>query len=335
MGGAILGNLGHEVSNMKRSVPAMRLILLFAGLALSAAVAAQNYPSRTIRVIIGYGVGGPTDVVNRIVAAEMEKHLGGAVVVENRPGANGVIAADTVRRSAPDGYTLFGGSATAISPVYVKENAVVASRDFSPVATIALGTSYLFVPSGLKVASLKDLVAWTTANPGKLRFAATSISAQMQMAMISKRLGITFDNIPYKTTDQALAALLTGDAQAAVQAASGFEGALAAGKLRVIAIMSGERDALVPDVPTATEQGVPLVVRFNQSLWAPRGTPRDITAKLNTAVNDSLKIPQVVQTMRNVSFLPSPMTPEEVVKTYESEIAFYTEAAALIGFTPQ
>jgi tripartite-type tricarboxylate transporter receptor subunit TctC len=319
---------------MSLAIRLARFLLLVAGICAHPFAAAQVYPSRPIHVVIGYGPGGPTDVIHRLVANEASKRLGQPVIVENRPGASGMIAATAVKNAAPDGYTLFGGSATAVSPVYIKDG-LLASKELAPIATVGLVPIFMYVTGNLGVGTLKEFVAWTKANPGKLRFGASSTSATMLMALMSNRLGITFENIPYKTTDQVAAAMVANDVQVSIQAESGFKPLLDSGKVRGIAVLSQERYALAPSIPTATEQGIPLVLRFNQGLWAPLGTPREIIGKLNSAVNESLRNPEVAKAARNTANEIALMTPEEVLKTFESEMAFYTEAAALIGFKPQ
>jgi len=315
-------------------IRSLRNAFLLAALGASALASAQTFPTKPLRLIIGYGPGGVTDVVNRLVADEMGKRLGQPVVVENRPGANALLAARTVQGAAPDGHTLYGGSATTFAPVYMKDN-MIATRDLAPVATSALGDWFMYVPTSLGVNNLKELMAWAKANPGKLRFAAPSPSNTMLMAVVAKRMGFEFEAIPYKTTDQTIAAMLTGDAQVTFNAASGFGPMLQAGKLRVISTLSPQRTAMMPDVMTATEQGVPLTLRFNQGIWTTLGTPRDAIMKMNAAVNEAIRVPAVVERIRNSALATQPMSPEEVGRSYDNELKFYTEAAALIGYQPQ
>jgi tripartite-type tricarboxylate transporter receptor subunit TctC len=301
---------------MKATNLGLRLLALGAGLAISAAAAAQAFPNKPLKLIIGYGPGGVTDVINRVVADEMGKRLGQPVTVENRPGANALLAAQAVKNAAPDGYTLYGGSATTFAPVYMKEN-MIASKELAPVATSGLGDWFMYVPTSLGINNLKELAAWAKANPGKMRFAAPSPSNTMLFARVAKDMGFTYEAIPYKTTDQTIQALIAGDAQVTFNAASGFDAMLQA------------------DVPSATEQGVPLVVRFNQGIWTTLGTPRDVILKLNAAVNEGIKAPAAAEKIRNAALAIQPMTPEEVAKAYDQELQFYTEAAKLINYQPQ
>jgi tripartite-type tricarboxylate transporter receptor subunit TctC len=312
----------------------VRLFALCAGFAFSAAALAQAFPSKPLKLIIGYGPGGVTDVINRVVAEEMGKKLGQPVTVENRPGANALLAAQAVKNAAPDGHTLFGGSAATFSPVYMKES-MVAGKELAPVATMGLGDWFMYVPTSLKINSLKELAAWAKANPGKMRFAAPSPSNTMLFAKVAKDMGFTYEAIPYKTTDQTIQALVAGDAHVTFNAASGFDAMLQAGKLKAISTLAPGRVAIRPDVPSATEQGVPLVVRFNQGIWTTIGTPRDVIMKLNAAANDAIRVPAAAEKIKNAALAIQPMTPEEVLQAFNQEMAFYTEAAKLIGYQPQ
>jgi tripartite-type tricarboxylate transporter receptor subunit TctC len=295
---------------------------------------AQSFPARPLRLIIGFAPGGITDVLNRMVAEKMGAHLGQPVVVENRPGANSLLAAQAVRNAAPDGYTLFGGVSTVFAPVFMKSG-FSAATELAPVAATVTGDWYMYVTSSLGVGSIKELVAWAKSNPGKLRFAAPATSNHMLMAVFSKRLGMEFENIPYKATDQTILSLLAGDTQVTFNAAAGFEPYLQNGKLRAIATLAPARTALMPDVPTAAEQGVPLVLRFNHGIWTALKVPRDVIARLGEGVNAALQDPQLQEAARKASLAVVSMTPEEMVRTYEGQIQFFTEAAALINFKPE
>jgi tripartite-type tricarboxylate transporter receptor subunit TctC len=321
---------------MRFSIRIAQALVLTAGCAASLGAAAQTYPSKPIKVIVGYGPGGVTDVVHRLVADELTKRLGQPMLVENRPGADSLIAARAVKDSAPDGYTFFAGNVIVFGPLFMKENAVLASKELTPVANTVTGDRFIYAGGNLGISSLKDLAAWAKANPGKLRYASPNSAAQMNMAMILKRLGVaSFEAIPYKTSDQTVTAVLTGDAHITFNAAPGFSQLIQSGKLRAIAVMAPVRSKILTDVPTAMEQGVNLVLRFNQGFWGPLGIPREIVTKLNGTVNEALKDPALVQKIHNASLEVVPMTPEEMIKAFDHEVAFFTEAAPLVGFKPQ
>lgn len=310
------------------------LFAVSAALALPISGSAQTYPSKQIRVIIGYGPGGVTDVLNRLVADEAGKRLGQPMVVENRPGAASLVAAQAVKASAPDGYTLLGGSVTGFHPIFMK-SALDASKELTPISTFAYGDWFMYVPTSINVNSLRDLAAYAKANPGKMRFAAPATTNTLLFNMVSKRLGITFENIPYKTTDQTIAAMLQGDAAVTFNAVPGFDPHIQAGKLKSIALLSPARSPIRPDVATAKEQGVDVELRFNIGLWGPAGLPNDIVGRLNAAVREALKNPTVAERIRNAALSPTPASPDEMLRDFNKEIGLYREAIADSGYVPQ
>ena len=310
-----------------------RLIAAIAFIASGAAMA-QSYPSKPVKIVIGFGAGGVTDVLNRIMADQMGKVSGGSFIVENRPGASGLVAAQAVKNAAPDGYTLFGGSVATYTPTFMKES-LSADKELSPISSFARGDWFMYVPTSIGVTSARELAAYAKANEGKFRFAAPSQSNTMLMAMVAKQQSYKFENIPYKTTDQTIQALLTGDGQVTFNAASGFPPHIQSGKLRAIMTLSPTRSALMPEVPTAKEQGLNIVTNFNIGLWAPLATPRDLIMKLNAMVVESLKDAGTITKIRNASLSPVSATPEEMLADFKSDNAFYAEAAALTGFVPQ
>lgn len=315
---------------MKR---ALKLLMLCLIAAASSTAIAQNYPNRPIKLIIGYGPGGVTDVLNRLIADEISKRVGQPVLVENRPGAGALLASRAVKLAPPDGYALFGGSGSTFSPVMMQDSLDI-TKELAPISMFASGDWFMYVPTSIGVGNLRELAAYAKANAGKFRFSSPSPSNTMLMAMVAKHFGFTFENIPYKASDQTIQAMLTGDGHVTFNAASGFGPQIQAGKLRAIATLSPKRSAMMPDVPTAQEQNVPIVTQFEVGLWAPLGTPRDIIMKLNAAVVEGLKNPATVEKIRNASLQPASSTPEALLEANKAALAFYTEAAALIGFKP-
>lgn len=302
------------------------------GTALSAS--AQSYPSKSVRVIIGYAPGGVTDVLNRIVADEIGKRLGQPFVVENRPGAAGLVAATAVKNAPADGYTLFGGSAIGFNPIFMKAS-MDASKELTPISAYATGDWFLYVPTSLGINNLKDLAAYGKANSGRVRFSSPATGNTQLFAMISHALGFKFENVPYRTTDQTIAALLSGDGHATFNAAPGFDPHIQSGKLKPISTLSPGRSPVRPDVPTAKEQGVDVVVRFNIGLWAPAGLPNDIVGKLGATVREALVTPSVAEKFRNAALTPQPSPPADMLREYASEIAAYKAAMTVTGYEPQ
>jgi tripartite-type tricarboxylate transporter receptor subunit TctC len=314
-------------ANILKSITALSLA------ALSGTALAQGYPSKPIRVLVGYGAGGITDIVVRVSTEEMGRRLGQPVVIENRPGASAAVAGNAVRTSAPDGYTLYGGPVAGFAPVFLKDASIDASKALAPISMLGAGDWFMYVPTNLPINNLKDLTAYAKAN--SLRFSSPSTVNTMLMALIAKRLGFNVETIPYKATDQTITSMLNGDTQVSLNAASGFAPFLSSGRLRVISTLSSKRLDIMPNVPTGIEQGLPLETYSQISLWAPLGTPTDIINKLNAAAIESLKTPSVVEKFRNVSYNPQSSSPQDLIRRTDEDIKLLVEAAALIGFQPQ
>jgi tripartite-type tricarboxylate transporter receptor subunit TctC len=296
---------------------------------------AQGYPVRPIHGIVGYGPGGVTDVTARIVADAMGKALGQAIIIENRPGASSLLAANLVKTATPDGYTILIGPTTGFAPVFIKDNAILASKELAPVSNITYGVTFLYASSSIGVNSLKDLVNYAKQHPSKVRFASVATSNSLNMVLIAKHLGLAYDDIPYKTTEQTIAALLSDDAQITLNALPGFEAHLKSGKLKVIGALSPQRTDLLPDAATLAEQGVPLTHRFSNGIWAPLGTPQAVIGTLNKAARSALADPSVVSRLKALSLSAAPSTPEELIVDLDSQLKLFGEAAALAGFKPQ
>jgi tripartite-type tricarboxylate transporter receptor subunit TctC len=293
---------------------------------------AQAWPSRPVHVIIGYGAGGSTDVIVRLVADDLSKRLGQSFIVENRPGANGLIAARAVKSSTPDGYTLYGGSATPFTAVFMKDN-MDAAKDLQPVSVMALGDWFVWVRSDLGVTNLKELAA--KGKSMKLKFASPSPANHALMASVAKQLGFDYENIPYKTTDQTITAVVSGETDFTLNNPAGFTGYAQQGKVRAVATFAPQRTPLMPNVPTAREQGVDMETRFNMGIWAPLGTPHDVVAKLGASIAEAVKTQAVAEKVAGISMIPTGSTPEELVRTFQSEVKTYQEAAGVVGMQPQ
>lgn len=301
-------------------------------LAAASAASAQAWPNKPVRIVIGFGAGGSTDIIVRLVAEDLGKRLGQSFIVENRTGANGLIAANAVKTAAPDGYTLYGGSATPFTSVFMKDN-MDAAKDLAPVSIMALGDWFVWVRSDLGVTNLRELAA--KGKTQKLKFASPSPANHALMAVVTKQLGFEYDNIPYKTTDQTITAILAGESDFTLNNPAGFTPHASAGKLRAVATFAPGRTPLMPTIPTAREQGVNMETRFNMGIWAPLGTPREVVARLNAAIADAVKTQAVAEKIGGISMIPGGSTPEELVRTFQSEVRTYQEAANLVGMQPQ
>lgn len=313
-----------------RNLARKALALLFT--LISTMAVAQNYPAKPVKIIIGYGPAGVTDVILRLAADDLGKRLGGTFVVENRVGAGGLLAAQAVKNSAADGYTLFGGAATPFHPVFAKES-IDAAKEMQPVSTIAIGDNFLIVRSDLGVNNFREFVA--KAKSTRIKHASLASTQHALMAAFAKGAGFDYDNIPYKATDQTVTALLSGDCDFALTSVAGWTPHIKSGKLKLLATLAPTRSPIDPSVPTAKELGANVEFQFSIDIWAPMGTPRDIVARLSAAISETAKSPAVAEKVGVISMIPQGSTPDGLLRLFQSQMKTYGDAANLIGLTPQ
>ncbi len=310
---------------MKRNRTAAFAFL--AALGFSAAAAAQAWPSRPIVMVVPFAAGGPVDVVARILAEPMRKSLGQAVVVENTTGAGGSLGVGRVARAAPDGYTLsIGHWSTHVVNGAVYQLGYDLLKDLEPVAMIGGNPMIIVSRPTLPATNLKELVAWVKANEGKVNAGTAGAGSSTHIA------GIYFQNeikgkltfIPYKGTGPAMQDLMGGQIDLIVDQLSNSIPQVRAGKIRGYAITAKERSAAAPDVPTVDEAGMPgLHIAIWYGIWAPRGTPKDVVAKLNAAVVEALADPATRQRLEQLGMEVVPrerQTPEALGAHQKAEI---------------
>jgi tripartite-type tricarboxylate transporter receptor subunit TctC len=287
---------------MRKSAPLL-LFLLFAWWAGGMAQA-QSFPSRAVTMVVPFAAGGPVDVVARILAEPMRRSLGQAVVVENTTGAGGSLGVGRVARAAPDGYTLSIGHWST----HVVNGAVYAlpydlQKDLEPVAMIGGNPMILVSKNALPATSLKEMVAWVKANPGKVNAGTAGAGSSTHIAGIyfQNETGAKLQFIPYKGTGPAMQDLVGGQIDMMVDQLSNSLPQVRAGKIRGYAITAKERSPAAPDVPTVDEAGLPgLHISIWYGIWAPRGTPKEAVAKLNAAVVEALADPATRQRLEGL-----------------------------------
>jgi tripartite-type tricarboxylate transporter receptor subunit TctC len=292
---------------------------ILTGLALSTvcglgSAAADTYPDRPIKLVVPFGAGGPPDVAARVISGYLSKHLG-TVVIENRPGAGGTIAAKALAASPPDGYSLMlaTSGALSISPQIYSDAGYDPVTSFAPIALISTAPLVLAVNADLPVHNIAELVAYAKANPGKLNFGASigtppHISGEMFNVLTGTK--ITF--IPYKTAAAAAADAISGQVQMTFQGTTGILPFVKTGKLRPIGVVSPQRLPEFADVPTMAEQGVNgMPPDAWQGIVAPAGTPADIIAKLNRVINEGLASPELKASITKLGGAPKLTTPAE------------------------
>ncbi len=279
---------------MKRSL--LTIVALIAGLA---AASAQSYPSRPITLIVPFPAGGPTDSLARIAGERMRTSLGQPVIVENVAGAGGSMGVTRLMRSTPDGHVIAIGQLTS----FVLSGAVYnvpydLLRDFEPIALLTIAPQWLIARADLPANNLKELVAWLKANPtkGTLGTIGTGSPSHVFAVQFQNQSGTKLQVVPYRGGGPALTDVMGGQIDLSMLEASNTLSAYRAGKIKALAVLEKTRWSAAPEVPTADESGITgLVMPFWHGLWAPKGTPSDVIAKLNAAVVETLKDPAVMQ----------------------------------------
>lgn len=297
---------------------------------------AQAYPERPVTLIIPFAAGSTSDLIGRILAERLSTALGQRVVVDNRGGAGGVLAAENVARAAPDGYTLlFGTIAThGISPAIYPKVGYDPVADFEPVAGFGTAANVLVVPASLPVKSLTELTAYLRANPDKANYASSGSgsSAHLSGALLMARENIKATHVPYRGGAQALTDLLRGDVQMMFYQVLPVLAHIKAGTLRALAITSPKRNPALPDVPTMKEAGLD---DFEVSAWfgvyAPRKTPADIVVKLNAEIVRVAAMPEVHRVMNEQGADSWSGTPQQLLAHTKSELARWQKAVDLAG----
>ena len=285
---------------------------------------AQSYPTKPIRLLVPYAAGGATDIMARVVAQKLSENLGQQVVVENRPGAGGNIAADAVAKAAPDGYTLFFGSTgpLVINPSLYAKLSFDPVKDFAPIGLVGDMPLFLVVPVSQPVHSIKDLIALAKAKPGQLNYASSGVGGTTHLAMelFKTTAGVDILHIPYKGTAAGVADMLAGNIQVMfdVMATSGPH--VKTGKLRFIGVTTTKRSAFAPDVPTIADAGFP---GFEATFWtgflAPAGTPREIINKLSAELAKVIALPELRERFATLGMEPRTSNSEQFAAFIRSE----------------
>jgi tripartite-type tricarboxylate transporter receptor subunit TctC len=277
---------------------------------------AQQYPDRAIKLVVPFVPGSPVDVLARVVSQQMSTRLGQSVVIENRPGAGTSTATKQVQSAAADGYTLLlsGQNLVYVALLY-PDIGFEPVKSFVPVATLAGWSHVLLVANNVPAKSVKDLVAYAKANPGKVTFGyGLGTSPQIVGKSFELAAGLNLVNVPYKGGEQVRIDLLGGRIAMNFSPVSNALGMIQEGKVRALAVTSAARDPALPDVPTFKESGFPTV-GFNPDVWqaivAPAGTPAAIVNRLNTEINAALRSGEVQATFKKLRFQPLINSPKE------------------------
>jgi tripartite-type tricarboxylate transporter receptor subunit TctC len=313
--------------------------LLAAALLTLAAQALAQYPNKPVQVVISFTPGSATDIVGRIVAAKLSEYWGQPAVPENRSGAGGAIGSAVVAKAAPDGYTLLiNSNAHAVNPAIYAKMPYETTKDFTDIAPLAEQPNVLVVNAGSQYKSLKDLVAYGKANPGKLNFGHAGVGSGTHLNTIKliNAAGIDVTQVPFKGTPEVVQAILSGSVDCYWVPISAGVSNIKAGRLRALAVSTARRSPLMPELPTTAEAGVKgadFGLWFG--LWGPAGMPADVVNKISADVRRALADAEVRQRLINTGSAPMDMSPAEFAKFVRSEIEDSKKTATAAGITPQ
>ena len=323
-----------EVVMLKTLVAALAAVLLLP----QAEAEAQAYPSKPIRFVLPFGAGSATDALARIVGQELEQSLGQPVLVVQKPGADGAIAASEVKRSPPDGYTfLFGtNSPLAVAPNMQKDPPYNVLTDFTPVTYLGDNTFFIVVHPSVPATSMAELIAVAKASPKPMNFAAGNTYALVSMAILASTNRMELEAVRYKSEPDAMTDLLSGRIQLMNGTATSVLAQVKAGKLRALATTLDERSPLLPEVPTLVEAGQP---KFPIGPWfalvGPAGLPPEIVATMNKAMVAILAKPTVREQMQRHGFGAKSSTPEALAAYLKEQLTVWKTALTAAGLEPQ
>ena len=301
--------------------------------------AQTKYPERPVRIIVPYGAGGVADVTTRLVAQKVSEAMGQTFVIENRPGAGGIVGAKAVLASPPDGYTLFlAGNGSAISKSLFKSLPFNVVRDFTPVSPLAEFEMLLATKADSQLDTVAKVVAYAKANPGKLNFGtiATGSTQHLSAELFKMATGVQAPIVIYKTTPELVTAILRGDVDVGFDYHAAFGPSIANKQFKVIATSGEQRAPQLPAVPTVKESGYPdFVVTSWNAFYGPAGLPKDIVTKLNEQVVAALKTPDIQKRMEDLGIAPMIGSPEFLNERMKSDIVKWAKVIEAAGVEKQ
>jgi tripartite-type tricarboxylate transporter receptor subunit TctC len=298
------------------------MALAFAGPAI-----AQDFPSRPVRIVMGFGPGGLGDIAGRAIGQVMSQSIGQPVVIENMPGAGASNAALAMARAAPDGHTmLWVSSQNAIAPSMFKSLPYDWSRDFTPVGPMATFDFVLFVHKDSPLKTVADVIAAAKANPEKFNFGTIAVGTAQNLSALNfvAMAGLHVPTVPFRTTGEVVTALISGNIQAAFETIPGVIGQINGGSLRAIAVSSNKRVSFLPDVPTVAESGVPGYWTYSwNGMVLPAKTPPAVVQRINKEINSAIATPEIQKRFRELIMEPRTGTPQDLQKIYETDVVMW------------
>lgn len=325
---------------MRRFAAGLLASLIIAAALAAAPALAQEWPQRTIRIVVAYGPGGGTDVVARIVAQGLQEKLGQSVVVENKPGAGGIIGIDSVARSAPDGYTLMvNNNAHVVLPAMNKSLPFDTLHSFDPVGQVGDASLLLVAHPEFRAADVKELIALAKAQPGKITYASVGVGSTQHFTgeLFRQIAGVDILHVPYRNSPAAVSAVLGRQVDLLFETVTAVLGQVQSGELKPLLVTGKDRFPAVPEVPTGIESG--LLPGYDVTSWygiqVPAGTPRPIIDKLNAALVAIVADETVRDRLAKIGVLARSSSPEEFGKRMETELARWARVREAAGIPQQ
>jgi tripartite-type tricarboxylate transporter receptor subunit TctC len=310
-------------------VLALAATVLAAQAFLSTESRAQDYPTHAIRIIVPFGAGGPADVAARVLGNALQEELKQPFVIENRPGAGSVIGTQEAAKSTADGYTLLlMSNAQTANESLVPQRQYDLMRDLVPIAALNVADLVIVVHPSVPATTLKDFIALARSQPGKLNYASSGQGTPYHMAgeLFKTMAGIDVIHVPYRNSGEARNGVIGGQVQMMIDSVTTMAPNVTQGQVRALATTGKMRSAVLPDVPTADEAGLP---GYEATVWlglmAPKGTPQPIVDKLNAAVNEAIKRPEIIKLWADQGAVPLSMTPEAFDKFLRGDIVKWAE----------
>ena len=317
-------------------IRSMTLLLAFAGSFAAFGIAsAQPYPSAPVKLIVGYAPGGTPDVIARVIGQRLSQTLGQQFVVDNKPGAGGLVSTQTVAKAKPDGYTLLVADIgqLAISPFMFKQPGFDLMKDLAPISMVAVTPLFIAVNPNLKIASFKDFVAYAKANPGKLSYGSAGIGSihHISMESLKAELGLDIAHVPYKGSGQSVPAFMAGDVQVLAGAYPALRPAIDSNKATLLAVTSLKRFSHQPNVPAVSETLKGYDFPSEVGFLAPAGTPPDIIRKLNAEIAKILKEPETLTRLEGLGSDAAGTTPEGYTANLKANLDKFQKAVKVSG----
>jgi tripartite-type tricarboxylate transporter receptor subunit TctC len=317
----------------------VKAMAALAACSMAATATAQSYPVKPVRILVGFAAGGGTDTAARMVAHKLNESFGQPVIVENRPGSGGIIATQAVAKATPDGYTLLMmAAADSIQPAVRAKLPYALPKDFSPVSLVVSGAYVLVIHPSVPAKNVNELIAIARSKPGSLNYATSGIgsSAHLAAELFNALARVKTIHVPYKGVSQGVVGVAAGEADMIFASVTAAQSLIEAGRLRAIAMSTAKRSALMPNMPTLHESGVPGYDRTGwYGVMAPANLPRDVLMKLNTAIRSAVETPEMKAAFFKQGLEAETNTPEQFTEMIRREVESNIKLARAAGIKPE